>query len=45
MGWNRVAYPFMCQRVSGIGVMFRLVWVEIDGTGVDWFIPFASAIY
>ena len=21
-----------------IGVLFRLVWVEIHGTGVDWFI-------
>ena len=32
-------------RSGGIGVPFRLVWLEIDGTGLGGFISFTRAIY
>ena len=37
-----VAPRFAC---TSIGVLFRLVWLRIDGTGLDGFVPFARAIY
>ena len=30
-------------NIDAVGVIFRLVWLEIDGTVFDWLYPFSRA--